>query len=92
MNEQMILQIIVSMVNVDARIVITRHARERMEERNIGYDDVLQILSNPRYVKKETESSQYHGKYNYRMVGKNEWSIVVSVYYPNKLIVVTVID
>lgn len=64
-----------------------------MRERRITTIDVVEILTNPKYVKKESESSQFHGKYNYRVMGKYEWSVVVSIYYEDdELAIVTVID
>ncbi|ALA47998.1 DUF4258 domain-containing protein [Brevibacillus laterosporus] len=92
MNEKLILQTIAFMINNGARIIETGHATERMEERRINKRDIVEILLNPTYISNERESNQYYGKNNYRVMGKHDWSVVVSVYYPEKLIIITVID
>lgn len=93
MDERIIFQIIQQVLLVGTNIEFTPHAVKRMIERKIASSDVLDILKNPNYIQKEVESSEYSGKYNYRVMGKNDWSVVVSVYYgKNQLVVVTVID
>lgn len=92
MDERVIFQMISSMIRDGAKIIETNHAMERMEERGIDKHDIIEILLNPTYIKDERESSEYYGKDNYRVMGKYDWSVVVSVYYPEKLIVITVID
>lgn len=81
-----------SMINDGAKIIETEHASQRMDERGIDKNDIIDILLNPTIIEDERESSQYYGKNNYRIMGKNEWSVVLSVYYPEKLIIITVID
>lgn len=92
MNERVIFQMILSIIENGGYIIKTNHARTRMRERGISDDDVLEILQNPNHIYKEQKSIDHDEKYNYRIVGKHEWSVVVSVHYPTKLIIVTVID
>lgn len=92
MNEKIIFQIIQYILDKSNSVEFRMHAVIRMRERNISTTDVFEILRNPNYIKKESESSEYSGKYNYRVMGKNDWSVVISVYYPDNLIVVTVIN
>ncbi|TVX86039.1 DUF4258 domain-containing protein [Paenibacillus agilis] len=92
MNEKVVFQMICSMIRDGAKIIETSHATQRMDERGIDKHDIVEILLNPTYIKDERKSSEYYGKDNYRIMGKYDWSVVVSVYFPEKLIVVTVID
>ncbi|MFD2745930.1 DUF4258 domain-containing protein [Paenibacillus yanchengensis] len=80
------------MIENDALIIETGHARLRMSQRGINTEDIIYILKNPTYIKKVSESAVIADRYNYRVVGKFDWSVVVSIDYPSKLIIVTVID
>lgn len=93
MLEAMILAAIKSMMEANCSIRYTSHANQRMVERDIDSDEVLHILKNAATVEKESDSQGFAGKQNYRVKaedGKN--SVVVSVYHPDHLIIVTVID
>lgn len=92
MDERVVFQMVGSMLNNGAKIIYTKHATERLEERNLTKRDITDILLDPSHIYKEVESSEYRGKYNYRIVGKQDWSAVISIHFPTKLIVVTVID
>lgn len=91
LNEKLILQMIASMIDSGAKIIETYHALIRMEERGIDKKDVVEILLNPTHISDEREGN-YYGKNNYRVVGMHDWSVVVSIYYPQKIIIITVID
>lgn len=91
MDERIIFQFIQKLLD-EEKVDFKPHALIRMIQRKITSDDVYEILRNPTYISKEVESSTYSGKYNYRIVGKKEWSVVVSVYFQESLVVITVID
>ncbi|OME54026.1 hypothetical protein BSK59_15710 [Paenibacillus odorifer] len=95
LDERILFQMIVKLLDEnEGHAIFTRHAYLRMKERSISVPDVYEILRNPTYIKKESESKdkKFVEKYNYRVMGKFDWSVVISVHYPDNIIVITVID
>jgi len=75
------------------KTIITRHALVRMMERGIAHADVEDIIRKPTYVVKYNESESFPGRTNFRVAGKNDWSVVICIDYESEqIIVVTVID
>ncbi|EJW14074.1 DUF4258 domain-containing protein [Paenibacillus alvei] len=93
MDERVIFQMIAQMLDAN-KDEFTYHAIKRMRERNIETSDVYDILRNPTEVddERESEDQMFTGKYNYRVKGKFEWSVVISIDFPNNMFIVTVID
>jgi len=94
MSDTIVFSLIKQILHMEDRVYFTKHALKRMIERSISRDDVRRILTNPDYIRKEVESETHTKKINYRIMGYDGLSVVVSIHtIPNeKIIVVTVID
>ena len=93
MDDKLVLKNIKTIIESGGKIIYTNHTIKRMAERKITGKDILNILNNPKSIKKHNESESVKGKYNYRITGYGtSFTVVVSPYLYYKLVIVTVID
>lgn len=74
-------------------IVITDHADERMELRDITYNDILSVLTDPKKLV-SADFNQKYNNYGYRIHGKDDTKHIVIAIDPKtwEIIIVTVIN
>ena len=74
-----------------SNIIITDHAKERMEVRNITVTHIVNTLRRGAIVEGPYQSQQGDSSMRFRHVSAGlETSVVVAIDWPNRLIVVTV--
>ncbi len=89
LTEKELRSVLRASVGPNGRVVFTKHARERMKERNISDQDVQRVLK--RGVPDPGCSEHYErGCWRYRR-RSGETVVVVVVHPPDKVVLITVI-